>query len=34
MRNNESPYGTNDLGFLVCVLIAGEMVIFLAYLLR
>lgn len=34
MRNNESPYGTNDLGFLICVLVAGEMVIFLASLFR
>jgi hypothetical protein len=34
MRNNESPYGTNDLGLLICVLAAGEMIILLATLLR
>jgi hypothetical protein len=34
MRNNESPYGTNDFGFLICVLAAGEMIILLATLLR
>jgi hypothetical protein len=34
MRNNESPYGVNDLGFLICVLVAGEMILFLANLLR
>jgi hypothetical protein len=34
MRNNESPYGTNDFGFLICVLLAGEIILFLAALLR
>lgn len=34
MRNNERPYGTNDFGFLICVLFVGEMVILLLNLLR